>query len=198
MAGSVMREISWTLQSNTRSTPALSPTSMADATDPCGTVLFLFYYLAVGTLLPWNFFINVNGYWMYKFRTVNGSDATISEITAKEPEKNDLQLQFTSELAIAAMVPNVSFLILNGLFGHRFKTTPRLLCSLCVVVALFIFTLVLVRTNTDNWQLEFLTITLATVIVINVFTAIFQGGLLGLAGCFPSRYMNAVLTGQVK
>jgi len=156
--------------------------------DPYNLVLFLFYYMAIGTLLPWNFFINVNGYWMHKFRTVNSTVAT--------DKKNDLQLEFTSDMAVAAMVPNVLFLILNGLFGHRFKTTPRLLWSLCLVVILFTSALVLVRVNSDTWQHEFLVITLVTVVLINIFTALFQGGLFGLAGCFPSKYMNAVLGGQ--
>ena len=97
---------------------------MADTTtaprDPHNLVLVLFYYLAIGTLLPWNFFINVNGYWMHKFRTVNST--SMLNVT---DTKNELQLEFTSDLAVAAMVPNVLFLILNGLFGHRFKTTPR-------------------------------------------------------------------------
>ena len=89
--------------------------------DPYNLVTILFYYMAIGTLLPWNFFINVNGYWMYKFRTVNSStlETNVTDV------KNDLQLEFTSDLAVAAMIPNVTFLILNGLFGHRFKTTPR-------------------------------------------------------------------------
>ena len=38
---------------------------------------------------------------------------------------NDLQLQFTADLAVAAMAPNVTLLILNGLLGHRFKIFPR-------------------------------------------------------------------------
>ena len=88
--------------------------------DPNNLVMVMFYYLAIGMLLPWNFFINVNGYWMHKFRTVN---STIVNNTTDT--KNELQLEFTSDLAVAAMIPNVPFLILNGLFGHRFKTTPR-------------------------------------------------------------------------
>ena len=107
--------------------------------DPCKLVMAMFYYLAIGTLLPWNFFINVNGYWMYKFRTVNST--TVDTVT---DSKNKLQLEFTSDLAVAAMIPNVMFLILNGLFGHRFKTTPRLVCSLfhmftkCMCVCMYV------------------------------------------------------------
>ena len=169
--------------------------------DPYNFVLGLMYYLAIGTLLPWNFFINVNGYWMYKFRTV-GNSSTSTPSAAESSTlfggiKNSLQIEFTSDLAIAAMIPNVTFLVLNGLFGHRFRTTPRLIWSLALVVLLFTATLVLVKVDTDHWQDSFLVLTLAIVVLINIFTALFQGGLIGLAGAFPSRYMNAVMSGQV-
>lgn len=59
-------------------------------------ITIIFYYLAIGTLLPWNFFINVNGYWMYKFRTV--SNGTTDNITLSS-ELNPLQLEFMSDLA---------------------------------------------------------------------------------------------------
>ena len=168
--------------------------------DPYNFVLGLMYYLAIGTLLPWNFFINVNGYWMYKFRTI-ANNTTPSPFSNQSSllggVKNTLQLEFTSDLAIAAMVPNVTFLVLNGLFGHRFRTTPRLIWSLALVILLFTATLVLVKVDTDHWQDGFLMLSLAIVVLINIFTALFQGGLIGLAGAFPTRYMNAVMSGQV-
>lgn len=163
--------------------------------DPYNLVFCLMYYMAIGTLLPWNFFINVNGYWMWKFRTLN-STVGLEEPNLTFWNKNELQLEFTSDLALAAMIPNVAFLILNGVFGHRFRTTPRLLGSLSIVILLFISALIFVRVDTDTWQHGFLVLTLVTVVFINVFNALFQGGLFGLAGSFPTDYMNAVLKGQ--
>jgi len=168
--------------------------------------------MSIGTLLPWNFFITVSGYWMYKFRTVDPytdslgySSESSYNVTSEASEgsgdgdendgRNDLQIQFASYLAISAQIPNVTVLILNGLFGHRFKTTPRLLISLVCVVLLFIVTLSLVNVDTDAWQQEFLYITLGCVVAINIFGATFQGGLLGLVGRFPPAYINAVLNG---
>ena len=46
---------------------------MVDIEDRLSLVYLMFFYLSVGMLLPWNFFINVNGYWMHKFRTVNAT-----------------------------------------------------------------------------------------------------------------------------
>ena len=51
--------------------------------------------------------------------------------------------------------------------------------------------------DTDAWQSGFLVVTLSTVVIINICNGIFQGGLFGLAGLFPSKYMDSILTGQV-
>ena len=51
---------------------------MEGVKDRFSLVYAIFFYLSVGMLLPWNFFINVNGYWMYKFRTLNATDLNIT------------------------------------------------------------------------------------------------------------------------
>merc|ERR1719500_2471578 len=61
---------------------------------------------------------------------------------------------------------------------------------------MFTFTSILVQINTDSWQYTFLMVTLASVVVININAAIFQGGILGVAGKFPPAYMGAVFSGQ--
>ena len=94
------------------------------------------------------------------------------------------------------MVPNVTFLILNAVFGHKFKTQPRLIVSLIMVIISFTFTAIMVWVDTDSWQQEFMTLTLVSVAFINTNAAIFQGGILGVAGKFPPQYMGAVFGGQ--
>ena len=94
---------------------------MSQSSESC-IISIIFYYIAIGTLLPWNFFINVNGYWLYKFRTVNNNNGTQAALSG---ELNPLQMEFMSDLANAAMIPNVTFLTLNGIFGHRFPMKKR-------------------------------------------------------------------------
>ena len=69
--------------------------------------------------------------------------------------------------------------------------------SLALIIVLFIFTdaMTLIE-DTDNWQGAFFILVLASVVVINICGAIFQGGLLGLAGKFPPQYIGGTLTGQ--
>merc|ERR1740124_438742 len=94
------------------------------------------------------------------------------------------------------MIPNVTMLILNAIFGHRFKTQPRLLVSLVLVIVLFAFTAGMAKVDTDEWQTDFMTVTLVTVVLINLNAAIFQGGLLGVSGKFPPAYIGGVFSGQ--
>lgn len=172
-------------------------------------IYVIFYWLGIGTLLPWNMFITVNGYWNWKFRTVDmGEDESDNSTIRVEEElleseepcvgfcPNELQSSWNGYLSVASMVPNVTFLILNGVVGHRFKTQPRLVISLVFVILSFVFTSMMVQIETDAWQHNFMYVTLASVVFININAAIFQGGILGVAGKFPPAYMGAVFAGQ--
>ena len=79
----------------------------------------------------------------------------------------DLQKQWASNLSIASMVPNVTFLLLNAAVGHKFRAFPRLLAALVVIIILFIFSDVMTKISTDDWQNEFLGVTLFTVALIH-------------------------------
>lgn len=58
---------------------------MAEPRDRCAICYIIFYLLGLGSLLPWNFFITANEYWMYKLRDVNGSEyVTISPSIATD------------------------------------------------------------------------------------------------------------------
>jgi len=163
-------------------------------------VYVVFVMLGIGTLLPWNFFITVNEYWMHKYRNVpvvlEASDGGGGNQTEGGGGKSEMQKNWGPQLSVASMVPNVTILILNAVFGHRFRTQPRLLVSLILVILLFAFTSAMSIVDSDSWQTTFLYVTLASAVFININAAIFQGGLLGVAGKFPPQYMGGVFSGQ--
>ena len=145
-------------------------------------IYFIFGWLGIGTLLPWNMFITVSAYWDSKFETVANDtslDAQGGETsTALQGGKNDIQLAWNSNMAMASMVPNVTFLLLNASFGHHFKTTPRLLVSLILVIVLFGVTCAMTKVDTDPFQHYFWVGTLISIVLININSAIFQGKLI--------------------
>ena len=74
-----------------------------------------FCLLGVGCLLPWNFFLSVSDYWMYKFRNV--TDANYESANTTDAVLTPLQKKWNSYLSIASMVPKVGFLLFNAAFG---------------------------------------------------------------------------------
>ena len=71
--------------------------------------------------------------------------------------------------------------------------------NLAIVMKFFIFVLttVLVLLDTKDWTAEFFAVTISSVAVINIFSAVLQGGLFGFAGMLPPKYTQAVMGGQV-
>jgi solute carrier family 29 (equilibrative nucleoside transporter), member 1/2/3 len=147
----------------------------------------VFYLLGISTLLPWNFFITAEDYWLYKFRNV-----TSTNMDALTPR----QIEFQSDLSVASAVPSTIFLILNAFIGYRFPLKYRMIISLVVTLVLFGTTTAFVEIDTDKWQDKFFHLTLGIVVVINSATAILSGGLFGIAGLFSSEYITAVVSGQ--
>ena len=56
---------------------------------------------------------------MYKFRNV--SDTSYASANTTNAVLTPLQKKWNSYLSIASMIPNVTFLLLNAAFGHRFR-----------------------------------------------------------------------------
>ncbi|XP_067141927.1 equilibrative nucleoside transporter 1 [Centruroides vittatus] len=153
-------------------------------------VFFTFFLLGICSLLPWNFFITANDYWMYKFRNVSSN-------TSYDPNhKNFLQTAFTSYLAIANNVPFIVILFLNPFFCYKIPEKIRNGGSLVGTSLVFCAITTFIKIPTDAWQTTFFAVTMFLVCLISVTSGVFQGGVAALAAIFPAKYMYAVMTGQ--
>ena len=90
--------------------------------------------------------------------------------TSPQTEHTKLQKEFTSYLAISSNLPNATFVILNVLYGQRFRLNTRLLGALALMATLFIGVLIMTRIDSDLWQQWFLASTLVIVIFLNICT----------------------------
>ena len=85
------------------------------------------FFIGMVILFPWNILITVTTYWNYKFRNVSLDNQTTKQADENEEETlTELQKLYNSYLAIAANVPNATFVILHALFGHHFSRKLRL------------------------------------------------------------------------
>lgn len=146
--------------------------------DRFNIVYFILLLQGVGTLLPWNMFITAHSYFQEK-------------LSGTPWEHN-----FENYFAIAAMGPNLLMFFLNTLFKHKFSLQVRMLTSVSIMTLCFILTTVLVLIDSTNWRHLFFYTTIGTIIVININSAVYQGGLFGISGMMPQRYTGAVMTGQ--
>lgn len=149
-----------------------------EPTDRFNIVYFIMLIQGVGTLLPWNMFITAHAYFQEKL------------------EGTQWHHSFENYFAIAAMGPNLVMFLVNTLFKHKVPLQVRMLTSVCIMTLCFVVTTVLVVIDTTNWKPLFFYITIGTIVVINISSAVYQGGLFGICGMMPQRYTGAIMTGQ--
>lgn len=107
---------------------------------------------------------------MYKFRNTTSNSTVITPI----------QATFTSDLSFSASIPNTIFLILNAFYGHKIRLNVRMISSLVVVWIFFMYNTALIKVDTDSWQDKFFYITIGSVVIMNIGSAILSGGLFGM------------------
>ncbi|XP_067828513.1 equilibrative nucleoside transporter 3 [Heptranchias perlo] len=154
--------------------------------DTYNGVYVIFFFLGIGSLLPWNFFNTAKHYWLYKLN--NAKD--------RPHRQDDLSSYFESYLSIASTVPSVLCLVMNYFLVNKISAKVRVLTSLSVMLIVFCVTTVLVKVDTSLWTYEFFGLTLACVVIINGASNVFVGSVFGEVGRFPMRNAQALISGQ--
>ncbi|XP_030855255.1 equilibrative nucleoside transporter 1 isoform X2 [Strongylocentrotus purpuratus] len=176
-------------------------------TDRYRFVYVVFYIFGMCSVLPWNMFITAQNYFDYKFSNHDESNTSTPNatlfgmtetpiFTSAPQSKTELQDMYESYFSIAAQVPNVVIQLVNTGIKHKITLKVRMITSLTGMLVIFIFTTVLTRVDTNGWEQEFFWVTLASVVVINCFSAVFQGSVFGLGGLLPKKYTQALMAGQ--
>ncbi|NXF06461.1 S29A3 protein, partial [Smithornis capensis] len=150
----------------------------------------IFFLLGIGSLLPWNFFVTAKHYWMYKLQNCSEEAGPGGQVAS------DLRDYFESYISIASTVPSVLCLIGNFLLVNKVPASVRILCSLFVMLAVFLVITVLVKVDTSAWTTCFFALTVGCVAVVSSASTIFTSSIFGLSSCFPMRNLQALISGQ--
>ncbi|GFO35226.1 equilibrative nucleoside transporter [Plakobranchus ocellatus] len=153
-------------------------------------VFFIFGFLGLSSLLPWNFFITAKQYFDYKFRNTS--------IVPFDDKRNNtkLQAEFESYLSIVSQVCNLFFMVLTVLLVRSVHVKIRVVVSTLLVIALFVVVTVLVKVDTDSWQWTFFCITLTLAACMSGVQSVLTGSVLGLSAMFPPLYSQSAMIGQ--
>lgn len=150
--------------------------------DKLNIIYFILLLHGIGTLMPWNMFINARDYFMeYKLDNSTGS-------------KYDQY--FESSLTLSAQIPNVILGWLNIFVNLGGNLTPRIVLSIIIEVLVFILTVGLAMVDSQDWQGAFFWTTMGSVVILNVAGGIYQNSVYGMAAKLPFKYTGAVVLGS--
>ncbi|XP_033932966.1 equilibrative nucleoside transporter 1-like isoform X1 [Pseudochaenichthys georgianus] len=156
-------------------------------------VWLIFFMLGLGTLLPWNFYMNATVYFTSRLK-----DSPLEESSANQTEapgeRSALEASFNNVMTLCAMLPLLLCTCLTSLLHRLVSQRLRVLGSLLVIMFVFIATAVFVRVPLE--PLAFFCVTMAKIVTINSFGAVLQGSLFGMAGLLPASYTTPVMSGQ--
>jgi equilibrative nucleoside transporter 1/2/3 len=166
-------------------------------------VYIIFLLHGVGTLMPWNMFINANDYFV-EYKLAPGSSSGGEEeaslnttYVAAGSTKTVYQDYFLNVLGFVAQIPNVLLNAFN-IFCQIKGGNPlrRIVWSIMIIVLMFIATVILAMIDSSAWPAAFFWITMVTVVIINMANGIYQNSIYGTAACLPMKYTNAVVIGS--
>lgn len=153
----------------------------------------------IGSLMPWNMFINAEAYFrLYKLGPSNTTESfDLAQAKSEETNLTSLRLNFLSYLCVASQIPNLLFsgfnLVVNIGSGNL---TSRVNITLIVEALIFTLTISLAICDSSNWKILFFWITLVSVVLLNMASGIYQNCVFGTGAKFPRKYTNAVLIGS--
>jgi len=171
--------------------------------DKKSKVYWLFFFLGLASLLPWNFFITADNYWMLKFESSEESTTNIASSNSTNTTNNnattnvnELQTNFRSYISIFSQLPLCLCTLYCALNQSKVNEKLRVFGGLIVNTLVFILTTILVKVETSSFQQIFFWITMVSVALVNGSTAFVVSSLIGSASKLPSRYAQAAMAGQ--
>lgn len=163
--------------------------------DRYNLVFIILLIHGIGTLMPWNMFINADTYFKdYKLAPpANGNSTSI----AADPDVERYRKDFMSYLGLASQLPNVLFNGLNLLVNIGSGNVKlRVNLTLAVEAVIFTITIILAVVDSSQWQKAFFYVTMLSVVVLNMASGVYQNCIFGTGAKFPGSYTNAILIGS--
>lgn len=179
------------------STQICGPDGSSRPVDKYYIVFMILLLHGVGTLMPWNMFINADSYFRdYKLGSAVANDT--GSVDASPEELVAIRKDFQSTLGSAAQLPNLLFNGFNLIARTSGSTNlkARVNATLLIEILIFTITIVLAGVDSSHWPKAFYYATLASVVVLNMASGIYQNCIFGTGAMFPSAYTNAILIGS--
>lgn len=151
-------------------------------------IWWIFFFLGMGTLLPWNFFITPFNYWMEKLLL----NETATDTGEAVPEM--YQAFWNSTMALATMSTNFIMCFVTTMLMNRIGRKVRFVVPIVGIGICFAIAAVYTKINSLAVPVFFAQ-TMINVVIITAFCAILQSSLFG-HGAEIGGVMPAIMGGQ--
>jgi len=166
-------------------------------------VWWIFFILGMGTLLPWNFFITPNSYWIDKLKMEPNTaterrsieNGTANGTLEVDEGPNMYQNFWNSTMALATMGTNFIMCFLTSFMMNIVSRHKRFYIPIAGIGVCFAIVAAMTQIESSTWVPTFFGLTMINVCVITAFCAIFQASLFGHSGEIGG-VMSAVMGGQ--
>lgn len=159
--------------------------------DRYNLVYLSFFVIGLGNLIPWNFFTTAKWYFQHQLRNTslpNDTDPLDPTFFTSN------QVLFTNYVAVCSMFPFAAANVCNLFLQRYISAFSRFRLGSFFILSVLVLTILLGSVKLA--ATVFLGITLFSVIIMNVGTALTQGSLLGVLSGLPSRNVKGLLEGQ--
>ncbi|KAJ8948593.1 hypothetical protein NQ318_007597 [Aromia moschata] len=126
---------------------------------------------------------------MYKFRDTSSEEIDLNNKTA-------LQTYFAPGIMISQSMPVIISTLFTTVLGHKLPVRTRIIASLMIIILIFVIFTVMIKVNTDSWQVGFFVFSMIGLAALNTSLPVFQVTTLPLVAKFPMQYMHVFLMGQ--
>ncbi|CAJ0954306.1 unnamed protein product, partial [Mesorhabditis belari] len=159
--------------------------------DKWNLVYWIVLLHGIGTLMPWNMFINIAPSYYVQHKMVEiGTGPNGTNVPTWYSDN------FMHYLGICSQVPNLLLNLINIFVPVKGELTPRITISLAIVGGVVAFTDAFVYIDTNTWISGFFWLTMLSIAVLNGANGVYQNSIYGLASDFPFKYTNAVIIGN--
>lgn len=160
--------------------------SLVPPRDRYNLVYIILVMLGVGTVLPWNTFLNAHDYYVnYKLLDTSSVDMKV------------YRSNFDSFIGLFAAGANLIIQVVNIFYDSEASSLKkRIMLSIGVEMLVILITLILVIVDTTTWPIAFFYVTMVTVAILNMAAGFYQNSSMAVGANLPMKYTNAIVIGM--
>uniref|UniRef100_A0A1A9VM26 Uncharacterized protein n=1 Tax=Glossina austeni TaxID=7395 RepID=A0A1A9VM26_GLOAU len=130
------------------------------------------------------------------FYSPNKQFVTVPMIVTPPRDKFKLVFLIFVLHGIGVLMPWNMFITAKSVMSIKGDITKRIVCTIPMILIIFIFTVILAMVDSSSWPDIFFWITMITIAILHSINGVYHNTVYGMAAILPLRYTGAVVLGS--